>query len=119
MGSAREEEERRRLNEAEENRPDDGVWGHGWAVAGLVSDQSRGEEQLCSSICPFYVPPSTGWEETIVRIVERIRLEKLEEGWLFLPLLRSIFITCPFSLGQEKYFSIPFERITMKLIFHL
>lgn len=36
-------------------------------MAGLVSDQSRGEEQLCSSICPFYVPPSTGWEETIVR----------------------------------------------------
>lgn len=52
---------------AASNRPDDGVWGHGWAVAGLVSDQSRGEEQLCSSICPFYVPPSTGWEETIVR----------------------------------------------------
>lgn len=33
---------------AASNRPDDGVWGHGWAVAGLVSDQSREENSALS-----------------------------------------------------------------------
>lgn len=44
------------VDERSWSRPDDGVRGHGWAAAGLVSDQSREEElahhALCS-ICPW------------------------------------------------------------------
>lgn len=106
---------------AASNRPDDGVWGHGWAVAGLVSDQSRGEEQLCSSICPFYAPPSTGWEETIVRTWSIVSKRGGESFFLLspVPFLRFPgFITWfPFSQPREKCFSSPFAE-TMKLISH-
>lgn len=42
-----------------QSRPDDGVRGHGWAAAGLVSDQSREEEELaalCSILPGLYAP---------------------------------------------------------------
>jgi hypothetical protein len=59
-------------------RPDDGVRGHGWAAAGLVSDQSRGEEELARralcSICPVFALYRVGKSETAGR-------EKIAPRW--------------------------------------
>lgn len=43
------------VDEKSWSRPDDGVRGHGWAAAGLVSDQSREEEELAHrALCSIY-----------------------------------------------------------------
>lgn len=87
-------------------------------MAGLVSDQSRGEEQLCSSICPFYVPPSTGWEETIVRTrsISFGNFGKEEEGSSFFGFYNLLLLFLSLSLGQEKYFSTAHGEIDISFL---